>query len=146
MSRTTRDLRCLADPALLPPKAHFECGVLYDPAQGVPPCPCGAARAPFYATRAMEGKAAQDKLDATMAQFGSVEFDHQRMSRDDLEQRRLAYAARHRLDPSQVQFEAPLTARQANARADEYKHRAVVTRARNGYNEQQYAEHRRGEH
>lgn len=141
MSWTTRDLRCVAQP-----QEHYECGVVYNTNDGLPACPCGAARTTFYATREMEGKTAQDKLDAAVAQFGSVEFDHRRMSREELEQRRLAYAARHNRDPATVQFEAPLTARQANARAEEYKHRAVVTRKKNGYDEQQYAEHRRGEH
>ena len=154
MSWTTRDVRC--------PDGHYECSVVYNTNDGPPPCPhifvervelntpvplssvtCNKPRTPFWATREMEGKDKLDKLDATLAQFGTVTVDGRKLNREELARFKADYAANQGGRPEDYDF-VPVGNRKE--RADEHRHRAVVNRRRAGYDEQDFRRHQRGEH
>lgn len=142
MSYVTHDLRCTADPALLPPKAHFECRVLYRRSDGPPPCPtCGAPRVVFYATREMEGAAALDRLDATLAQFGTVLLDGKRMTREEMTRFKEKYAENQGIDPKTIDFVGIDYNRKE--RADFYRHRSAQTHLAAGFDEKARREYQR---
>lgn len=138
MSWTTRDLRCVEHP-----DEHYACSVVFNTNDGPPPCACGAEQTTFYATREMEGKAAQDKLDASLAHFGPVKYDGRWMTRQELAQIKNDYADRQGVPRDILDF---TSMGNKTERAEDRRHRAVETRRRNGYDEQQFREHQRGEH
>jgi hypothetical protein len=136
MSNTVRDLRCVDHP-----EEHYECSVFYKLSDGPPDCPkCGAARVPFYATREMEGKAAREHVDPTLAGFTSVKYDGEWRSRAELEAIKNAYADRQGVPRESLEF---TTMGNKSERADFHRHRAYETRRSVGYDTQQFKEHQR---
>lgn len=142
MSHTTRDLRCLADPQVLPPQAHYEVGVLYRVSDGPPACPeCGAARAPFYATREMEAAARYTSMGGVHV-FKEFEVDGgvRITSPEGLERYKAERARRAGVSPDQVVLESRGNVK---TRVEELRHRAIATRRENGFDEHTFTDYKR---
>jgi hypothetical protein len=135
MSFTTRDVRCTAKP-----DEHYECSSVYRVSDGPSACHCGAPRVAFWATREMEGKAHQDKLDASLAGFGSVRYEGQNISRADLDAKLTEYAAHQGVPKESLTFESVGS---KGERADFHRHRAWENRRKNGFDTQQFREYQR---
>jgi hypothetical protein len=131
---TVRDVRC--------PDGHYEISVFYKTEDGPPPCPCGSPRTAFWATREMQGLAAQNKVDNALAGFTPVKVDGQMMTREQMTAYKNAYADRQGIPRDSIDF-APVGNKME--RVEDRRHRAVENRRRNGYDEQQFREHQRGE-
>jgi hypothetical protein len=152
---TVRDLRC--------PDGHYECSVFYNTNDGPPTCPepmhptcveatgpvfveggstlaCGKPRTTFYATREMEGRAARETVDPTLAGFTSVLYEGRRMSRAELEERKKAFADHQGVPRDSLTFSPMGNKRE---RADEHRHRGYVNRKRAGFDTQQTKEYQR---
>ena len=130
---TVRDLRC--------PDGHYECSVFYRVADGPPECPeCHAPRVPFYATREMEGKARQDKVDAALAGFQPVLFQGERLSKEQLLERKNAYADHQGVPRDSLDF-APVG--NSAERADFHRHRAWEKHKKNGFDTATLREYQR---
>jgi hypothetical protein len=142
VSHTIRDLRCLADPQALPPQAHYEVGVLYRVSDGPPPCPaCGAARAPFYATREMEAAHRYASMGGvhTFKEF-TVDDNVRITSPEGLERYKADRAARAGVTPDQIVLDSRGNVKQ---RVEELRHRAIDTRRQNGFDERTFADYKR---
>jgi hypothetical protein len=157
MSNTVRDLRC--------PDGHYECSVFYklsdgppvclgktfvwDPCVEVAPgviqerwveCACGKPRTPFYATREMEGKAAREHVDPTLAGFTSVKYDGEWRSRSEMDSIKNALADRRGVPRDSLDFSS---VGNKDERSDFYRHRAYESRKSAGFDTQQFKEYQR---
>lgn len=107
--------------------------------EDLPPCsattPEGVCGARTYPKD--EGR---DTLDPTLAQFGSVLYDGQRLTREQLEQKRKEFAAHQGVDPDTIAF---VPRGNSKAIAEEHRHRAIETRRKNGFDEQQFRDYQR---
>lgn len=135
MSNTVRDLRCVDHP-----QEHYACSVFYKLSDGPPPCPCGAARTPFYATREMEGLAAREHVDPSLAGFTSVKYEGEWRSRSELESIRNALADQRGVPRDSLDFSS---VGNKGERADYHRHRAYESRKSAGFDTQQFREYQR---
>lgn len=138
MSFTTRDLRCLASPGVLPPEAHYEVGVVYRVSEGPPPCPeCGSARAPFYATREMTDQAHA----AAVHVFKEFEVDGgvKITSPEGALRYRQQIADQKGVPVEHIQFNSRGNVKQ---NIEEARHHAFVKRRESGFDEPTWAAYR----
>lgn len=137
MSHTTRDLRCTAAPDVLPPAAHYEVSVWYRLSDGPPPCHCGAARVPFYATREMTSAAHA----ATVHTFKEFVVDGEvRITSPEGAQRYREHLAQKKGVPVEsIQFNSRNNVKQT---VEELKHRAITKRRESGFDEHSWSAYR----
>lgn len=135
MSNTVRDLRCVDHP-----EEHYACSVFYKLADGPPPCPCGAARVTFYATREMEGLAAREHVDPSLAGFTSVKYEGEWRSRSEMDSIKNALADRRGVPRDSLDFSS---VGNKDERSDFYRHRAYESRKSAGFDTQQFKEYQR---
>jgi hypothetical protein len=139
MSLTVRDVRC--------PNGHYACGVYFKRTDGPPPCDvCGEPQTTFYATREQEGMEVANRT-ALLGEFRSVRIGGKTFeTKEALDRYVGAYCEKQGLRRDEVYLESEGTSRQVNARCDDLKHEAHVTRRENGYDAQQTREHQRESH
>ena len=90
--------------------------------------------------REMEGKARQDKVDAALAGFQPVLFQGERLSKEQLIERKNAYADHQGVPRDSIDF-APVGNNQE--RADFHRHRAWEKHNKNGFDTKTLREYQR---